>query len=302
MDVISASQGIVPDRLLDMTHQQRRELLSAIDIAGRAIIKQSVPKDIAHSLARALIIDDELARFVSAPLDNTVIVLSRHPWSLGYEAVANGKSYGAFTWRFTEALRSAASDLNGDKRISLFEAAAKAGESLLIEYQQCPTVAGAQWDTALFSTSARTISKSNPPLNALLIGAGTYSLPSVPDLAGPPNDVSRWEQTLGAAKSALFRRGQIRSLLGKQATASAIRSALESAAKKGPKADLFLFFFSGRAMLNWTEQESADGGRKQCDLLAADWDGQGSGVLRLVEVVQLVKAVPASARIIVIDA
>jgi hypothetical protein len=221
---------------------------------------------------------------------------------MGYESVENGVSCGAFTLRFTKALRAATTDLDGDRRISVFEAAARAGESLLTQFQQSPVVAGKPWDFALFASGPKTSQRAKPELNALLVGAGEYSSPHLPPLPGPPNDVARWQETLKPSKAALFRKGQVRTLLGKRATGDGIRAALEACANKNSDSDLFLFFFSGRALLNWTDQEGADRSRKQCDLVAYDWDGRGKGVVPLSEVVRFVNDIPAAARIIVVDA
>ena len=93
----------------------------------------------------------------------------------------------------------------------------------------------------------------------------------------------------------------VRTLLGKQATAEAIRRGLEACAKS-PTSDVFIFFFSGRALLNWTDQEGADGARRQCELVGSDWDGRGKGLLPLAELAKLVSEVQAGLRVVVIDA
>jgi caspase domain-containing protein/SIR2-like protein len=296
-EAIRAAVGVVPGALDELTAEQRKDVLSAVGLAGEALLKKvgepkgGVEAKLVVPLATMLSFDPRLEEQLGTPPGGTAVLFAARAGQLPLEAVVEGHPRGAFSLRLEEALRKATTER---KRRNLRDVIVQAAVALIKSRQaQSPVLVGQAHAIPFLGQDRKRAGR----LVALLVGINEYQMASA-NLRGCVNDVKAYAKLL-KGRPAAFGKPEIVMLTDKQATKAKIQSELTRLIAKTRPDDALLFYFSGH-MINSGEAGAAAGGART-SLIVHDYDGKEAGELTVPEVVNSVGQAKARRKLIILD-
>ena len=247
LEAVKVLSGIVPGGFRKLPVAARSEVRAAAALAGSAVFGTQEGGKAPEELANVLVFDPKLDLMLGELPPGTTWCVGSRSGQFGYETNIKGKAHGAFTAQFTDALRDAKADRDGDGRISILEATVAAGRRVLASgLRQTPVVSGDADRMALFAASRRPRGeRAEGTLHALVVGVGKHRQSGL-TLMGPPNDISRIAKLLATRERRLFARASVTRLLNAEATRAAVDQALNKLVAAAKPQDLVMFYFSGR--------------------------------------------------------
>lgn len=253
----------------------------SVDAAGKLVVVPSTP---------AIAWEDDSEYLLFGPLPGNFLgVSAARPRTTTYDAYLGGEYRGTFSYHFVPAFTNPEADVDADNVVSIEEAvgfAASALQNMLFE--QVPAISGSHKSFAFFPLGSQ---KGNGKARAVLVGISKYRLSP---LRGCVNDVLAFRSFL--TEHGVAGDKNIKILIDKQATGSAILDAVKWLATGTTDEDVLIFFFAGHGteILN-----KADGPRRIKVLCPVDLDNHG--LLETRQIVQLLKEAPAKQKLIIIE-
>lgn len=218
------------------------------------------------------------------------------------EIVKSGKTYGLFSYYFTETLAQGSTDQDRNGAISWHEAVDAAAIKVLSESSnsQSPIYEGPSAAFALFSAlSVKAADRPYGKVYAALVGINQYRITSGA-LQGPTNDVDRFALLLTDRDRLLAKEAEVVTLKDQAATQAEIWDKIEWLARSAGPNDVAVFYYSGHQT---TEKESG-GKEKHSYKVIYPYDMHAIGKIRikLSDVVAALASSKAKHVVIIVDA
>jgi hypothetical protein len=304
-EAVKVLSGIIPARLRRLPAEARSEVIAAAALAGSAMFEKVEGSKPPEDLANVLVFDPKLDHMLGELARRTTWCVGSRSGQFGYEKKIAGKTHGAFTFQFTDALRDAAADRDRDGRISILEAAIEAGRRVLKDGSpQTPVVSGDATQIALFAAGPRVAGlRAEGTLHALLVGVGKHQQASFA-LEGVTNDIPRIAKLLATRERRLFARSAVTRLLNAEATRAAVEHAVRKLADAAKPQDLVMFYFSGHGarQVRTDKYKGAPGlPREEILLVFYDYDGKGGGQMTHRDLAALLDNTKAERKLVVLD-
>jgi len=182
------------------------------------------------------------------PLSPRMVGIAASEFSqFAMEVMKNGKTYGMFSYYFTETLTKGIGDRDRDGAISWHEAVDAARIKVLAESSnsQSPVYEGPSSSFALFSASSvKSADRPHGKVYAALVGINQYRIQSG-SLQGPANDVDRFAQLLTDKDRLLAKETDVVTLKDQTATQAEIWDKIEWLVRMAGTNDIAIFYYSG---------------------------------------------------------
>ncbi|MBI5717670.1 MAG: caspase family protein [Burkholderiales bacterium] len=292
---------IVPARYAKLAPAERTDVVAAAQLVARSLLDKPGYAQLAAETAQALVFDTRLQRSLGPSLPpGTSWVMASHSGQHAIETRTHGKTYGAFSYHFIDALRDAGADVDRDGRISLLEAAVACARRLLdMSAGHLPALAGDVGSTVLFEAERRPAApRPAGRLHAVLVGMERF--PWGNQLAGPSNDLARWSKLLGSLERSVHGAAQVHVLLNEQATLAQLGKQMLSVCKQAQPEDTVLFYYTGMGMRR--DPPPGESGGQEIAVVLHDYDEKtGAGVLTHVQLLAAMSSTAAGRKIVILD-